>query len=273
MKHISVVISYYERLRQLEFTLRTIANSEYKDFDVIIVNDVSQESQSIDHIPSLYSFPIKVVNLKPPKMWRNPCYAFNVGFKEATGDIVLMNQCECCHKGDLISRTADLVRDDNYISFQTYSIDKGPSEFMQSCPPNASLMACIDLSILPINNAEPEWSVSRNGWWNHHVYRPMGFHWASAMTRKNLEKLRGFDERFAKGWWFDDTEFLDRIRRLGLAVEIVDDPNVFCIHQFHDEVVSGSNPYMIELNTFLYEYYTLKETSYRAPCNSVYNPE
>lgn len=35
-------------------------------------------------------------------------------------------------------------------------------------------------------------------WYNHSVTNPKGYHFCSAITRKNLYDLGGFDERFAR---------------------------------------------------------------------------
>jgi GT2 family glycosyltransferase len=51
------------------------------------------------------------------------------------------------------------------------------------------------------------------------------------MTKKNMDDLGGFDERYAEGHAFDDDELLFRIRLMGLNLEIVNEP--IAIHQWH----------------------------------------
>jgi GT2 family glycosyltransferase len=43
--------------------------------------------------------------------------------------------------------------------------------------------------------------------------------------------LGGFDERLAKGNYFDDDEFLFRMKRIGLRLEIIHD--CIAVHQWH----------------------------------------
>ena len=46
-----------------------------------------------------------------------------------------------------------------------------------------------------------------------------------------MDKLNGFDERYANGIGFDDDEFVHRVKLLGLTTNIHDKP--FAIHQWH----------------------------------------
>jgi GT2 family glycosyltransferase len=71
----------------------------------------------------------------------------------------------------------------------------------------------------------------KGGWLNHNKYRQSYFHFCSAITKENLNLLDGFDEKYAMGIGYDDNDFLIRVRKLGLKVEIVD--NVSVIHQWH----------------------------------------
>jgi GT2 family glycosyltransferase len=69
----------------------------------------------------------------------------------------------------------------------------------------------------------------------------VAFHFASAITRKNLIELNGFDERYALGFNYDDTEFLQRIKNKNLKIDFVADPYV--IHQYHGKMFNNpSNP-------------------------------
>jgi hypothetical protein len=88
----------------------------------------------------------------------------------------------------------------------------------------------IKAQITPMNNV----NYVREGyacWYNHSIYRPAAYHFVSAITKKNMDKLNGFDERYSNGIGFDDDEFLYRIKLLGLDVQIHDEP--FVIHQWH----------------------------------------
>jgi GT2 family glycosyltransferase len=82
-----------------------------------------------------------------------------------------------------------------------------------------------------IMNEPQRIQVAHHGWYNHSVYRPVGFHFCMAMMREDLEEIGGFDERFATGIGFDDDDLVRRIKKAGMGLKIVDDP--FVIHQKH----------------------------------------
>jgi GT2 family glycosyltransferase len=98
------------------------------------------------------------------------------------------------------------------------------------------------------------------GWYNHSIYRPEAWHFCSAITRENMSKLNGFDERYAMGVACDDSEFITRIRRLGLKVIITEEVSV--IHQYHG--LTGAIPNEAELwkkNQLILQNVTMRETN------------
>lgn len=79
------------------------------------------------------------------------------------------------------------------------------------------------------------------------------------MLREDLERVGGFDERYAPGLAYEDDEFLARVKRAGIKVEIIDDP--FVVHQKHkrtDYGVGHRREYL--MNKTLYETVTAKGT-------------
>lgn len=204
---ISVVMAYYNRKQLLLNTLESIKKfSNDVPYEIIVVDDGSSAEHQLRDIKA-----IKLVEIpKEKKTWVNSCIPFNVGFKEAKGDIIVIQNPECAHNGSILQYTKDNVNDSNYISFGCYSL-----------PENG------DKNI--INRVVPV--EGQAGWYNNSRFRPVGYHFCSAITKKNLNGLGGFDERFAHGIDYDDNEFLTRIKRKNLDVRIVDEPFVF--HQYH----------------------------------------
>jgi GT2 family glycosyltransferase len=68
------------------------------------------------------------------------------------------------------------------------------------------------------------------GWYNHQQYRNENYHFCSAISKKNLEKLDGFDENYAKNLWYDDDEFRFRISKFLNIYMLIDE---LAIHLFH----------------------------------------
>jgi GT2 family glycosyltransferase len=77
-----------------------------------------------------------------------------------------------------------------------------------------------------------------------------------------MEALGGFDERYAMGIARDDDEFVDRVGRLGLKMEIPTEVSV--LHQWHSKVAHfhETNYHAnLEKNKLIYELLTNNEDS------------
>lgn len=209
---ISIVMSYHNRRNQLLKTLDSIRY--FGEPEIIIVDDASDER--IEDLPG-----IKVIRVEPKqKTWINPCIPFNMGFAKATGDVVIIQNPECIHVGDILGYTRNLKKG-TVFSHAAYSLDYH-LEYNHYSPEGLKEL---------IMNEPQRIQVAHHGWYNHSVYRPVGFHFCMAMMREDLEEIGGFDERFATGIGFDDDDLVRRIKKAGMGLKIVDDP--FVIHQKH----------------------------------------
>lgn len=226
---ISIVMPYYNRLSLLRHTLSTIKLSRIDDVEIIIVDDFSNEENSVDAIPHEFSsLNIKVIKMAAmvaTKYYCNPCIPFNVGFRQSVGDLIVLQNPECCHIGDVLSYVAENLSDENYLSFHCFASTKEQLEKLHHT------------NTISISDNHP---VTHQGdcWYVHNIHRPMAWHFTSAISRNNLKKLNGFDERFAFGRGGDDVEFLYRIQHLDLQIQFVDSPYV--VHQWHPKDTSAS---------------------------------
>ena len=249
---IVVVMAYYQRQKQLERTLLSFAKSSYKDFSVVIVDDASPDDIVLPPLP----FEVTIIKNKNKSV--NSVPLFNQGFIEALKskpDVVIIHNPECYHVGDVLSRAAQ-VKDDEYLSFGCYMVDKKTSES------DYDIFDVIESdNYVTTMDEKGDWG-DRNGWCNHPTIDPVAFHYCCALTAANLIKLNGFDERFAYGLSFDDDYLVRQIRNLGLKIEITTLPLV--VHQWHENVQKMSRfAEMWKVNErILYELIPLKE--YRA---------
>lgn len=258
-KMISIVTAYHNRKQLFYNTLKTIEKSSVKNFEVIVVDDCSDEEHRLEDLVVEFPF-LKIIRLEKKDKWYvNPCIPFNIGFKKASGKIIIIQNPECLHVGDVME-AASKIEENEYYSFSCYSINKDTTEKISNKG---------DLnqeSILEVINPEPR-SINHdgdNGWYNHSVYRPFRYHFTSVIHNKKLKELGGFDERYAKGIAYDDNEFLVRIDRMGLKSKIINQP--FVVHQWH----YSSNNYqnmdatkLIEQNRNLLHNVTMKETTWK----------
>lgn len=211
---ISLVMSYYDRQHLLDKTMESIERSTVKDFELIIVDDASPK-------PVVCERADKIITVKPQnKWWHNPCVPYNMGFEEAKGDIVVIQNPECYHVGDILAYVEKNITLGSYISFGCYALNAKET---------AQFHARHDGYVItePRTYKHPE----NNGWYNHPKYRPVGYHFCSAIMKKDLDLLAGFDENYAHGISYDDDDFIRRIKRRGINVVITEFPYV--IHQYH----------------------------------------
>lgn len=229
---ISIVTSYYNRRQQLINTLKTISNSKQVDnVEMIVVNDCSSDEHLIDDLPEQFPF-LRIINMDKTNRWyNNPCVPFNVAIKAATGDIIVIQNPECLHVGDILNDIVNKLTSKNYLTYAVYSTTKEITGYLNDLPyDNEYINHMITSQLQPMVDIKYV-SEGQACWYNHSQYRPAGYHFVAAITKENMNDLNGFDERYSNGIGFDDDEFLFRVKLKGLNVEIHDEP--FAVHQWH----------------------------------------
>jgi glycosyltransferase involved in cell wall biosynthesis len=242
---VSIVMAYYNRRTLLIKTLESITKTQFNgDFEIIIVDDAS--TQPINDIPLLLpKLNLRVIQIDPKdKWWVNPCIPNNIGFETASGEIIIIQNPECLHVGDVISYAAENTTINKYISFGCYAIDHEKTRQISD-----RLVEDVLSIISPTNDVLLDQCPSMNRWYQHSVYSPRGLNFCTSITREDLKDLGGFDEVYAPGISYDDTEFIRRVRRKGMVVDMVDNP--FVVHQWHP-YTNYSNKRLVDLNTNLY---------------------
>jgi GT2 family glycosyltransferase len=227
----SIVTSYYNRKKQFINTLETIKkSSEIDNVEVIAVDDSSDDDQRIEYLSNIYEF-LKVIRVeKKDKWWTNPSIPFNKAIYQASGDVIILQNPECLHLGDIIKNVKDNINDTNYLTYSVYSISENTTNRLFNLNYEQDLFKQINVCIGEKNNVGFT-GIGQECWYNHPFYRPCCYHFISAITKKNMDILDGFDERYGNGSSYDDDEFLHRVKLLGLELKIIDD--VIGIHQWH----------------------------------------
>lgn len=231
---ISIVTTYYNRKKLFNNTLISISNqlkNHKLNIEVIAVDDGSDEDERLEDLTDEYPF-LKIIRLeKKDKWYSNSCIPFNIGFKEAKGEIIILQNPECIHYGDILKYTQENINDQNYISFACFSLGIDSTNNIKTFLNDSG-----KLKDLMRENNVGYIGDGLDCWYNHSVVNPKGYHFCAAITRENLYDLGGFDERFANGIAFDDNEFLYRVHLKGLEVQILDTPLV--LHQNHYSQIS-----------------------------------
>jgi glycosyltransferase involved in cell wall biosynthesis len=262
---ISIVTAYYNRKLAFWRTLKTIEKSEFKDFEFIVVDDASDSNQRVEDFAEKFKF-MKLIRIEPQnKRHINPCIPFNMGFGKARGDIVIIQNPECMHMGDVLSFVANNSKENQYLVFSCYSLGEMTSNKLGLVDFNSP---AVNFELDIINTVGG--FVNRNcddvgrydSWFAHPVYRRTCFNFLTSMPMKDLRDLGGFDERFAEGFAFDDTDFVSRVQKKGMDIKIIEKP--FCLHQYHPPFLHHVSNFRVKelRNKQLYEE-AVKSSNYK----------
>ena len=215
---ITIVLHNWNRHELLYKSLESFTKSKYKDFNVLVVDNNSNTPVVIPDLPfEVFLLEMKT-HLKSTSFIAAHNYGFYYALKFINPDIIIMSHSEMYHVGDIIGYVKENLNESNYISFGCYSQGK-------------------DETIGSVINAKGASFNGESAWYNHPVYRPVGYHFCSAITAKNMIKLNGFDERLKDGIAYDDDFYLHQVNNLGLKIVITSTPYV--IHQWHEQTQWG----------------------------------
>ena len=249
-KKIGIVMTYYNRQYQLNKTLETINKQRNDDVFVVIVDDNSYDNIILPPC----NFDVKVIRIGKEKNWTNPEPAYNIGFlyliDNTTCEIIINQNAECYHVGEVLNYARENTTIDNYITFGCYSLD-----YENTFNSSFDLLSFIEKHDVSASHTQGD------GWYNHPIHRPKALENCSSIHKINLLKLNGYDERLSiDGIGYGDDYLIDRIRFLGLNVEITESP--FVVHQWHgyNNIEPDIYNALLHKNYELYQQIVLQKT-------------
>jgi GT2 family glycosyltransferase len=246
---VSIVTAYYNRKKLFLNTLKSIESSSKKDqIEIIVVDDGSSDDERLEDIVDNYSFPINLIRIEPKdKKHLNSCIPFNKGFNEAKGDIIMIQNPECYHYGDVVKASIDLNKNE-YFVFHCYSLNFNETKMLDYN----------DIGNIILQNRSANFNGD-SGYYCHQQFNPRPFHFCSVINKNDLMELRGFDERYAYGMDYEDNEIVERIKRKKIKIKFIESPKV--LHQWHynekSKVTSSIS------NRDLFFNFTLRESDWK----------
>ncbi len=276
---VSIVTSYYNRrnlfIKTLESISRQVSSMDLS-LEVIAVDDGSDANERLEDLTSVFPF-LKIIRIeKKDKWYTNSCIPFNIGFTHAKGEIIILQNPECLHYGNIIDYAVTNIDTNIYLSFGCYSLDEEPTDNIDHYLNNPKKLE----RLICENNVENTRDGS-NSWYNHSVIRPCAYHFCCAILKEDLMDLGGFDPLYANGVAYDDNELLHRIKLKKMKIEIID--NEIVLHQNHYRRKSSyNNPValskkalhkrkkLIEKNKKLFEEYTLNKKDWKVKGVPIY---
>jgi hypothetical protein len=243
-------------------------NRGKNDFEIIIIDDGSREDQRITDIPGMFpDLHIIFIRIDPKdKHHINPVIPYNIAFNYIKGDIVLYSQTELLHAGDILGVVRANSSKGTHLTFAVYSVNQyiqNRINRLQSFDYNS-----ISRVLGPRVGYKEVWTDGDTCWYNHSMHRRAFGSFIWSMTRYDLERMNGFDERYAFGFAFDDAEFTIRLARADMFIRYSDMPYV--IHQYHIPSDYQKNAIQYVKNREIYHNFTIVEEGYKAMHNTFY---
>jgi glycosyltransferase involved in cell wall biosynthesis len=221
MKELSICMTHYNRKSQILNTLQSIQNQNVqKDlYEIIIVDDNSRVPLSYSDF-SDFDLDIKLITIQTNnKWWFNPCIAFNAAINIINGKRVIIQNSECLHTTNIIEYVTQNLKDNEYIAFPTLAL---------------SMESTLKIDR---NTSIPEIDTSNSMWYVHPTINPRLLNFCSAIHKTDLEKVGGFDNRFAEGISYDDDFFIHSLRKAGINLRI--EGSQLAFHQWHESSWEG----------------------------------
>jgi GT2 family glycosyltransferase len=242
MPKVSIVMVYYNRKEQ---TLNTLDGFERQyagkyDFEVIIVNDNSNNDNKLDGVIKKYSYPINliVISAKEKGDRITPYLAYNKGFSQATGKIIIMQNPEYYHAGDIIGYTARNLKEQDYFIYNCFSANS--LEITNKIIKAKNIYSLIkDKNFLARNKL-----LCDIDWFNHSTKNILTYDYCFSIYKIKLDLIGGYDKKFYNCNYLEMEAFFLAIKyNLKLNMLIVSSHNCFVVKQFCDAMnyICGSS--------------------------------
>lgn len=241
-KMISIVMAHRNRPDLLFFTLQSINRSKFKNIQVIIIDDRSDPDKKPKFIKNnIFPFEIILHEIVSNEIndIRNTASVYNIGFSLAKGDIIIIQNPECVHVGDVLSYINDNFNYNDYLSFPTYSSNNiRINDYILENIGDLT-MSNISGKLDAINDDDKYMCFPR--WYQHSEISNRNLHFCTAISKEYLDIIGGFDPAYNDGFCYEDDDLIFRIKNvLKLNVKAINtNENVGVIHMFH-----GRNKYV-----------------------------
>lgn len=245
---VSVVTSTYNRPEIFYRTLYSLYRQKADNYEVLVSidDDESHLSKTMEVVNEFIAkgMPIKyfeTYKYKRGKGFSCPSYPYNVGIRNATGDVIILHGSDILDVTDTINQHRYAHGSSaRYVIFSTVhaitlSVQNQMDNFNWKSNPSCLLFkgSCYKMFTgrgISYTNAYAIEDAA------------VPYHFLCSIRREHLTHIRGFDEDFYGYMPSADDDLANRLSRYGC--EFVFDPRILAIHQFH------KCPEKISSNTF-----------------------
>lgn len=222
---LSIVMTSYNRSQQTYFTLKTLSQSNVSDkLQIIIVDDSTFDPLDCNKLCkyNLCIYHIRIDNRR--KFWTNPCVNYNLGFQYIKAPLTIIQNAEVCHIGDICHFLCMQPVSKRYYVFDVATMrDSNCNNKLEELEP---IYTNYD-KIVPLFG---------NYWMQKYGGRNNQYHFLVATSTNVIKEIDGFDLDYSLGIAYDDDELIFKLRRHGVAPQIVNIPHTYGflgIHQWH----------------------------------------
>lgn len=252
-KHgLSIVMTAHNRSKQVYFTLQTIENSKNKNIQIILIDDSTDDKVNPAMLRK-FNVWITLISIKnEKKIWVNPCVNYNIGFSFIEGNKVIIQNSEVCHVGDVCEFIKNNLSDNQYLVFDVRAVSDfdGNEQVYKSYFDDDTLFFA--LNKLPIYRTNVN-----NGWYQHTTFSPRNYHFLTAITKNDLDKIGGFSLDYSFAGSYDDDDLIMKINYYNINIINIDNEKekLGGIHLFHQSAgTDWENTHLSEtLNRTLFQ--------------------
>lgn len=245
-KKVSIILPYYNRKKHILNTLESFNyfyGDNYKDIlEIVIVDDTSNQEHRLEDSLN-FNLNIKLIRLEN-KNGINPCYPYNVGVRESSGDIIILSSPETFHTTNIfkITNNFEKLNNNTYLLLSVFCLtDLSLSDQLFEDFGNNLKRFNKNKFLFKQNLGEFGYPFNNKygSWYLHSEIRPSGLNFFTTLTREKYYEISGFDERFRFGTGYDDDEFRDRLTQSGISFIYYDE--ALGVHVNH-EIVNNNPP-------------------------------
>ena len=242
IKRISIVMAYYNRKPQTLETLKGFQKfyaGKY-NFEVIIVDDNSNDEHKLQEDIKQFSYEIKLIEIgeKEKANRVNPGPVYNRGFQEVTGDVVIIQNPECLHLGNIIKFIENNLVYDRYLVFPCYNSNNYEvNKFIYENIENINIKT-IEQQTKHMNLDEVYGKFPV--WYQHPKIHDKQLHFCSAISSEYLQMISGFSDIYKDGVCFEDDDLLFKIKNY-LKLNVISvpvDSDCGVVHLYHGRSTS-----------------------------------
>jgi glycosyltransferase involved in cell wall biosynthesis len=235
--HTSVVLCTYNRAHLLKNSLVCYDKQTMKNFELIILDDNSQDETEELVLSYSDKLNVKYIKLqdKDPDEWRDAGAIINRGIKISKGEFIYITHPEVMISFDCLEKMNLYIKDNLFVNSRTYYLTAKKQEELDNVDWPGNFYSIRHIKDFydddPLYKEQDLTFLNRECTTRFAESVEIWLSWVfGGMTRKTWKDFGGLNEY--KEWGAVDVDFMDR--RVSLGISTVTPTDVFVVHQNHD---------------------------------------